>query len=149
MLIGAIAATFAGAISILAMIARWGAIFGGYGRTSSRNGGIIGLLVTAIVAPLAAMIIQMAIPRQREFKADQEGGRITGKYLALASALRKLHTSPNRSRFPVHTASAHLMIANPLSGVRGMASLFSTHPTVEERIARLEKLAQKAVYAGY
>jgi heat shock protein HtpX len=149
MLIGAIAATFAGAISILAMIARWGAIFGGYGRTSSRNGGIIGLLVTAIVAPLAAMIIQMAISRQREFKADQEGGRITGKYLALASALRKLHTSPNRSRFPVHTASAHLMIANPLSGVRGMASLFSTHPTVEERIARLEKLAQKAVYAGY
>jgi heat shock protein HtpX len=148
MLIGAVAATFAGAIGILAMIARWGAIFGGYGRADDRGGGLATLLITAIVAPLAAMIIQMAISRQREYKADSEGGRITGKYLALASALRKLHTAPNRSKFPVHTSSAHLMIANPLSG-RGFASLFSTHPRPEERIARLEKLAQKAVYAGY
>lgn len=148
MLIGAIAATFAGAIGILSMLVRWGAIFGGYGRSNERGGGMIGLLVTAIVAPLAAMVIQMAISRQREYKADQEGGRITGKYLGLASALRKLHNAPNRSRFPVHQASAHLMIANPLSG-RGLVSLFSTHPPAEERIARLEKLAQKVVYAGY
>jgi len=148
MLIGTIAATFAGAISILAMIARWGAIFGGYGRADERGGGLATLLITAIVAPLAAMIIQMAISRQREYKADSEGGRITGKYLGLASALRKLHSAPSRSKFPVHTSSAHLMIASPLSG-RGMASLFSTHPSAKERIARLEKLAQKAVYAGY
>jgi heat shock protein HtpX len=142
MLIGTVAATFAGAIGILAMIARWGAIFGGYSRDNDR-GGLIGLLVTAIVAPLVAMVIQMAISRQREYKADAASGRLTGKYLPLASALEKLHRAPVRFNLDQRPATAHLMIANPLSG-RGMSSLFSTHPPVEERIRRLREMAQQA-----
>ncbi|RME27764.1 MAG: protease HtpX [Candidatus Zixiibacteriota bacterium] len=148
MLIGTVAATFAGAIGILGSIARWGAIFGGYGRSDDREGGLAGLLVAAIVAPLIAILLQTAISRQREFKADAEGGRMTGKYLALASALRKLHTSPVRMNLDRRPATAHLMIANPLSG-RGVSSLFSTHPPVEERIKRLEKLSQLAPYESY
>lgn len=147
MLIGTIAATFAGAIGILAAIARWGAIFGGYGRGSNRGGGI-GLLVAAIVAPLVAIIIQTAISRQREYKADAEGGRITGKYNSLASALAKLHKSPIRLNLDQRPATAHLMIANPLSG-RGFSSLFSTHPPVEKRIENLHKLAGQPIYDGY
>jgi len=147
MLIGTIAATFAGAIGILAAIARWGAIFGGYGRGSNRGGGI-GLLVAAIVAPLVAIIIQTAISRQREYKADAEGGRITGKYNSLASALAKLHKSPIRLNLDQRPATAHLMIANPLSG-RGFSSLFSTHPPVEKRIENLHKLAGQPSYDGY
>ncbi len=148
MLIGTIAATFAGAIGMLAAMARWAAIFGGFGRGNDREGGIVGLLVAAIVAPLAAMIIQMAISRQREYKADAVGGGLTGKYLALASALKKLHKAPKRSRMFERPATAHLMIANPLSG-KGLSSLFSTHPAHEKRIERLHKLANKSVYEGY
>lgn len=144
MLIGTIAATFAGAVGILASIARWGAIFGGFGRGSNRGGGL-GLLVAAIVAPIAAMLIQMAISRQREFKADRMSGKITAKPLALASALKKLHKAPIRLNLDQKPATAHLMIANPLSG-KGMASLFSTHPPVEKRIALLEKQAYQSDY---
>jgi len=144
MLIGTIAATFAGAVGILASIARWGAIFGGFGRGSNRGGGF-GLLVAAIVAPIAAMLIQMAISRQREFKADRMSGKITAKPLALASALKKLHKAPIRLNLDQKPATAHLMIANPLSG-KGMASLFSTHPPVEKRIALLEKQAYQSDY---
>lgn len=145
MLIGTIAATFAGAIGILAAIARWGAIFGGYSRDGNRGGGL-GLLVAAIVAPLVAIIIQTAISRQREYKADAEGGRITGKYRQLASALAKLHKSPIRLNLDQRPATAHLMIANPLSG-RGFSSLFSTHPPVEKRIENLYKLAEQSIYS--
>ena len=144
MLIGTIAATFAGAVGILASIARWGAIFGGFGRGSNRGGGF-GLLVAAIVAPIAAMLIQMAISRQREFKADRMSGKITAKPLALASALKKLHKAPIRLNLDQKPATAHLMIANPLSG-KGLASLFSTHPPVEKRIALLEKQAYQSDY---
>lgn len=144
MLIGTIAASFAGAISILASIARWGAIFGGYSRDDNRGGGF-SLLIAAIVAPIAAMIIQMAISRQREYKADAESGRLTGKYLALASALEKLHKTPVRMKLDDRPATAHLMIANPLSG-RGMTNLFSTHPPVKKRIENLQKLAQQSIY---
>ncbi len=144
MLIGTIAATFAGAVGILASIARWGAIFGGFGRGSNRGGGL-GFLVAAIVAPIAAMLIQMAISRQREFKADRIGGKITAKPLALASALKKLHKAPIRLNLDQKPATAHLMIANPLSG-KGLASLFSTHPPVEKRIALLEKQAHQSDY---
>jgi len=144
MLIGTIAATFAGAIGILAAIARWGAIFGGYSRGGNRGGGI-GLLITAIVAPLVALVIQMAISRQREFKADAESGRITSQYLPLASALEKLHRSPVRRNLDHHPATTHLMIANPLSG-RGLSAMFSTHPPVQKRIERLKELAQQAPY---
>lgn len=146
MLIGTIAATFAGAISILAMIARFGAIFGG-GRSSDRGGGIQ-LLVIAILAPIAALVIQVAISRQREYKADAEGGRITNRYLDLASALKKLHATPLRMNLDSKPATAHMMIANPLSGKR-MTSLFSTHPPVEKRIEKLNKLANESLYAGY
>ncbi|HWR82466.1 MAG TPA: zinc metalloprotease HtpX [Candidatus Deferrimicrobium sp.] len=145
MLIGTIAATFAGAIGILASMARWGAIFGGYGRSNENRGGGIALLVAAIIAPLVAMIIQFAISRQREYKADAEGGRITGKYRHLASALSKLHKSPVRMNLDERPATAHLMIANPLSG-RGFASLFSTHPPVEKRVEKLHKLAELSIY---
>ena len=145
MLVGTVAATFAGAIGILASIARWGAIFGGGSSRDDDRGGVIGMLVAAIIAPLIAMIIQMAISRQREYKADAEGGRITGKYLSLASALEKLHRSPVRMNLDQNPATAHMMIANPLSG-RGFTSLFSTHPAVEERVERLRRLAQLAPY---
>jgi heat shock protein HtpX len=141
MLVGTIAATFAGAIGILASMARWGAIFGGMSSRDDNRGGGIGLLVAAIVAPLVAMIIQTAISRQREFKADAEGGRITTKYLSLASALDKLHRSPNRLNLDDRPATAHMMIANPLSG-RSFTNIFSTHPPVQERIKRLREMAQ-------
>ena len=141
MLIGTIAATFAGAVGILASMARWGAIFGGMSSRDDNRGGGLGLLVAAIVAPLVAMIIQTAISRSREYKADAEGGRITGKYLSLASALDKLHKSPVRMNLDDRPATAHLMIANPLSG-RSFTNLFSTHPPAEERIKRLRELAQ-------
>jgi heat shock protein HtpX len=139
MLIQTIAATMAGAIGIIASIARWSLIFGGYSRDNNRGGGL-SLIVAMIVAPIAAFLIQMAISRNREYRADAEGGRITGQYLSLASALDKLHKNPVRLNLDKHPATAHLFIANPLSG-KGLASLFSTHPPVEERIKRLQKAA--------
>lgn len=148
MLIGTVAATFAGAIGILASIIRWGAIFGGYGRSDERGGGLAGLLIAAIVAPLVAVVLQTAISRQREYKADAEGGRITGKYLSLANALEKLHRSPVQLNLDKRPATANLMIINPLSG-KGITSLLSTHPPVEKRIARLKELATTAPYTTY
>jgi len=145
MLIGTVAATFAGAIGILASIARWGALFGGYGSNDRRGGGI-GLLVAAIVAPLVAIVIQTAISRQREYKADAEGGRITGKHLPLASALEKLHRSPVRLNLDSRPGAANLLIINPLSG-KGFTNLFSTHPPVEKRIARLKELSAQGPYS--
>jgi len=144
MLVGTIAATLVGAIGIIASIARWGAIFGGYSRDDNR-GGAIGLLVTAILAPLIAILLQTAISRQREYKADAEGGRITGKYLPLASALAKLHRSPVRMNLDRRPGTANLMIVNPISG-RGFTNLFSTHPPAEKRIEKLQTLAREAVY---
>lgn len=140
MLIGTVAATLAGAIGILASMARWTMIFGGFSRDDDRGGNPLVMIIAMIVAPIAAMLIQMAISRSREYKADAEGGRVTGQYLSLASALNKLHTAPYRLNLDDHPATAHLFIANPLSG-RGLASLFSTHPPVEERIKRLQTLA--------
>ncbi len=147
MLIGTIAATFAGAIGILSMVARWGAIFGGYGRDNDRGGGF-GLLIAAIVAPLVAILIQTAISRQREYKADARGGELTGKHESLASALEKLHRSPVQLRLDEKPGTANLMIVNPLSG-KGLSSLFSTHPPVEERTKRLRKLAKDTLYSGH
>lgn len=149
MLIGTIAATVVGAISILATIARFGAMFGGYSRDNDRGGGIA-LLVTALLAPLMAVVLQTAISRQREFKADEAGGRIAGSggHLQLASALQKIHRAPVRLNLDDRPGTANLMIANPLSG-KGLANLFSTHPPVEKRVERLNKLAQEAVYQGY
>ncbi|MFH1699513.1 MAG: zinc metalloprotease HtpX [Candidatus Zixiibacteriota bacterium] len=139
-LIGSMVATMAGAIAILASLARWGAIFGGYGRSNDRNGGIFELLAIAIVAPIAAMLIQMAISRSREYKADRVGSQISGNPLALATALEKLHKAPVQLNLDKKPATAHIFITSPLSG-KGISSLFSTHPPVEERVKRLEAMA--------
>ncbi len=137
-LISAVAATIAAAIMMLASIARWGAIFGGLGsRDNERGGGnALALLATAIVAPIAALLIQAAISRSREFGADQGGARLAGTPAGLASALRKLDAAAKQLPLPASPATAHLFIVQPLSG-QGIANLFSTHPPTEERIKRL------------
>jgi heat shock protein HtpX len=148
-LVSTIAATFAGAISMLGSMLQWGAILGaGRGEDDEGGGGLIGSLAMAIIAPIAAMLIQMAVSRSREYLADESGAAICGRPLALAGALRKLH---NASRMVPMTearpATAHMFIVNPLTG-GGLLSLFSTHPPMEERIARLESLATRMQYTG-
>jgi heat shock protein HtpX len=140
-LISTVAATLASAIGMIAYMARWGAIFGGYGGRNDRNnsGGMIGLLVMSIVAPLTATLIQLAISRSREFVADADGARFSHKPWALASALQKLHSVNESHPMGANPQTAHLFIVNPLSA-KGFASLFSTHPPVEERIARLRAM---------
>ncbi len=139
-LISSVVATIAGAISMLANMAMWAGIFGG-GRDRNRGNGI-GLLVMAIVAPLAAVLIQTAISRAREFMADEGGAKISRKPLALAGALRKLQNANLRVPMQANPSTAHLFIVNPLSG-GSMLSLFSTHPPVEQRIARLQEMATR------
>ncbi len=137
-LIGSIAATIAGAIGFLAHMARWAALFGGSGGRDREEGGPFGLILLMIFGPLAAMLVQMAISRSREYAADRGAAQLCGNPQALAGALRKLEDA-NRQR-PMAQASeatAHMFIVNPLrSG--GLAALFSTHPPVAERIKRLE-----------
>ena len=136
-LISSVAATLAGAISSLAFFARWGAIFGGFGRDDERGGGVFGLLAMAILAPLAATVIQLAVSRSREYQADATGAEMAGNPHGLASALQKLQDygkkAPPLSPSPTMN---HLYIANPLSG-RSLGRLFSTHPPMAERIRRL------------
>ena len=137
-LISSIVATIAGAITMLSRAAMWGAMLGGRDR---ERGNPLALILVVILAPLAAVIVQMAISRTREFAADRAGAEISGKPMALATALAKLERGaaavPMRS---ANEATAHQFIVNPLRG-RGMASLFSTHPSTAERIARLERIA--------
>ncbi len=137
-LIGTIAATIAAAISFLANIAQFAVIFGG-GRRDGNNGGIIGLIAMMIITPIAAALIQMAISRSREYQADKTGAQICGNPMWLASALRKLDMASKRVSIDASPATAHMFIVNPLGG-GGMASLFSTHPPMEERISRLEAM---------
>jgi heat shock protein HtpX len=148
-LVSSIAATLAGAISYLAYMAQWAAIFGGGRDREGGGSNIFGLLFMMIVAPMAAMLIQMAVSRSREYMADAGGAKVTGDPLALASALRKLHMGAQNIPLQVSdataNATAHMFIVNPLSG-GGMASLFSTHPAMEERIARLEAMAKDMSY---
>jgi len=136
-LIGSIAATMAGAIMIIANMARFAAFFGG-GSRDDRGGGMsgIGLLAMSIIAPIAAMVIQMAISRSREYHADESGASFAGKSDGLASALQKLGSYSKRLPMQASPQTAHMFIVNPLSG-KSMMSLFSTHPPLEERIARL------------
>jgi heat shock protein HtpX len=139
-LVGTIAATMAGAISMLASMAQWALIFGG-GRGSDREGGNpLGGLAMMIVAPIAAMMIQMAISRSREFLADEGGAQFSGNPLSLANALRKLEQRSEQIPMDASPATAHMFIVNPLRG-GGFARLFSTHPPMEQRIARLEAMA--------
>ena len=140
----------AGAISYLAYMAQWAAIFGGGSRDREEGGSsIFGLLFMMIVAPLAAMLIQMAVSRSREYMADEGGAKVSGDPLALASALRKLEMGAQNIPLQVSDATAnstaHMFIVNPLT-VGGLAKLFSTHPPMEERIARLEAMAKDLSY---
>jgi heat shock protein HtpX len=135
-LIGSIAATMAGAIMMLASMARWSAIFG-IGRDDDEGGGgIIGLIVMSIIAPMAAMLIQMAVSRSREYLADATGAGFAGSPSGLARALEKLGSYNRGVSLDANPATAHMFIVNPLSGKR-LQSLFSTHPPIEERVARL------------
>lgn len=135
-LISSIAATMGGAIAMLAYAARWGAIFGGYGGRDNRQGGAIGLLAMAIVAPLAALIIRMAVSRSREYAADATGAAIAGSPHGLAQALQKLGAYSKRIPLRGSPTTSHMFIVMPAMG-GGLMRLFSTHPPIEERIRRL------------
>jgi heat shock protein HtpX len=138
-LIGTIAATMAGAVMMLATMARWSAIFGGASGDDEEGGGlgVVGLIVMSIVAPMAAMLIQMAVSRSREYLADSTGAAFAGNSEGLASALEKLGAYAGRLPMQANPATAHMFITNPLSGQK-MMGLFSTHPPLPERIARLK-----------
>jgi heat shock protein HtpX len=137
-LISSVAATIAGAITFLATMARWGALFGGYGSNDDRGrgGNVITLLLTAILAPIAATIVQMAVSRSREFAADATGAQFAGQPYGLARALEKLDTYSKRIPMAATPATAHMFIVAPFSG-RAFMNLFSTHPPIEERVRRL------------
>ena len=140
-LIGTIAATFAGAIAMLGNMLQWAAIFGGGNNDEEGGGNLFGSLALAFIAPMAAMLIQMAVSRSREYLADASGARICGKPLALANALRKLQMGAQAVPMIEATpATSHMFIVNPLTG-GSMLKLFSTHPPMEERVARLELMA--------
>jgi heat shock protein HtpX len=138
-LISSIAATFAGAVTILARMAGYAAMFGGGGRDRDRDGGggVISALAMMILAPIAAMLIQMAVSRSREYQADATGAHFTGNPGALASALRKMESYATRVPMRTSPATAHMYIIQPLLGGISFGNLFSTHPPTAERIARL------------
>ena len=141
-LISSVAATLAGAIMMLASMAQWAAIFGmGRSDDDEDGGGMLGMLVMAFLAPLAATIIQMAISRTREFAADRTGAALSGDPLGLASALSKLGLAAERIPMDASPQTSHFFIVNPLRG-QSVARFFSTHPPLEERIARLRALAR-------
>ncbi len=145
-LIGSIAATLAGAVMVLASMARWSAILGG-GREDNRGVGGFGLILMSILAPIAALLIQMAVSRTREYQADASGARLTGQPEGLARALEKL--GAYSKRLPMQNAkpaTAHMFIVNPLTG-RSLTSLFATHPPIEERVARLR--GRGSAYAAH
>ena len=136
-LISSIAATVAGAITYLAEMARWGMIFGGYERDrDSRGGGGFAALFMLILAPIAAMLIQLAVSRSREYQADESGAHFTGNPYALASALSKLDAYSKRLPLQATPSTAHLFIVQPFLGM-SLGSLFSTHPPIAKRIERL------------
>jgi heat shock protein HtpX len=137
-LISSVAATMAAAIMMVARMAQFAAMFGGAGRSDDREGGSnpIALLATLILAPVAAMLIQSAISRSREFAADATGAEIAGAPYGLADALRKLETASKRIPMDASPATAHMFIMKPFS-VKGMLSLFSTHPPTEARVRAL------------
>ncbi len=141
-LVSTVAASIAGAISYLAQMAQWAMIFGGR-RDEEGGGNPIAALVMMIVGPIAAMMVQMAISRSREYGADAGGAQISGNPLYLANALKKLHMAAQRIPMNASPATAHLFIVSPLSG-GGLLKLFSTHPPMEERVARLESMRSRA-----
>ena len=143
MLVSTVAATMAGAVAMIGRVVTWGAIFGMGGR--DRGGGGLGMIVMAIVAPIAAMMIQFAVSRQNEFQADRTGAEISGNPMGLASALQKLDSYSKRIPMQVNPAGASLAIVNPLAGQKvNFSGLFSTHPSTEERVSRLREMARDA-----
>lgn len=139
-LISTIAATLAGAITYLAHMAQWGAMFGGSRHSDEEEGGNpIAMIVLAVLAPIAAMLVQMAVSRSREFQADATGARYAGRTWGLAKALEKMEMAAHQVPMHANPATAHLFIVNPLTGSTLM-KLFSTHPPMEERIARLRSM---------
>lgn len=141
-LIMTLSASIASAISYIANIAQWAAIFGTARDEDGNRSNPIALIVTIVVAPLAASLIQFALSRSREYMADASGARISGKPLALASALLKLDDYAHHRVIPdAKPATSGLFIINPLAGVGGMANLFSTHPSTEERVKKLREIA--------
>lgn len=138
-LIMAVVATIAGAISMLAFMAQMSAIFGGMGGNRDRGGNIVGMLIIAIIMPIAATLVRMAISRTREFQADATGARTSGNPYALASALEKLEMGSRARPLPVAEGASHLFIVNPLRGA-SMVHLFSTHPPIAERVRRLREM---------
>ena len=139
-LISTIAATIAGAISYLAHMAQWAMIFGGHRGDDDEGGSPIAVIAMMIVGPIAALIIQMAISRSREYAADTDGATLAGNPRYLSGALRKLHSASQKIHMDANPATSHMFIVNPLSG-GGILKLFSTHPPIEERIARLESMS--------
>jgi heat shock protein HtpX len=144
-LISSIAATIAGAITMLANAAQWAMIFGGFGGRDDEDNNPFAALLMIIIAPIAATLIQLAISRSREFAADDTGARLHGNPESLARALEKLEMATSVRPLPVNPAVAHLFIVNPLKGVN-FAGLFSTHPPIEERIRRLRAMAPRSIY---
>lgn len=140
-LVATIAASIAGAITMIANWMRWAAIFGGFERDEEDRGGALSLLFLAIVAPIAALLIQLAISRGREYMADEGSARITRRPLSLANALMKLEAAAYEMPMNANPATSHMFTVNPFRG-GGFASLFSTHPSTESRIERLRKLAR-------
>lgn len=140
-LISSVAATLAGAIMMIARIAQFGMFFGGGGgRDDNRGGNPIGLLLMAILAPIAAMLIQLAISRSREYAADETGARVIGHGAGLASALEKLQSASKKMPMRADPATAHLFIVKPFTGST-LLELFSTHPPLDKRIERLRRMA--------
>jgi heat shock protein HtpX len=137
-LISTIAATLAGAIMILANMAKWGAILG-LGRDDDDGPGIVGILIMSIIAPIAAMLIQLAVSRSREYLADETGAHLSHNPESLARALEKLSLGVERAPMDASPATAHMFIVNPLTG-KSLMNLFSTHPPIEERVARLRAM---------
>jgi heat shock protein HtpX len=146
-LTSSIVATLAGAIMMIGSVIRWGAIFGLGRRDDEEGGGLAGLLIGGILAPIAATLIQLAISRTREYQADASGAKLAHNPLYLASALRKLEAANERMPLEASPATAHMFIVNPLSAA-GLARLFSTHPPIEERIHRLERMAHGETSVG-
>jgi heat shock protein HtpX len=140
-LVSTVAAAIAGAITYLAQMAQWGMIFGGR-SDEERGGNPVAALVMMIVGPIAAMLVQMAISRSREYGADSSGAEIAGNPLHLAGALKKLHQASQSIPMDASPATAHMFIVSPLSG-GGITKLFSTHPPIEERVARLEAMKSR------
>jgi len=138
-LIGTIAATLAGTIMILARMAQFAAIFGGGGR--DRRGGGLGLIIVAVVSSIAAILIQMAISRSREYQADASAARLTGNPRGLARALEALQRASSRVPMEANPATAHMFIVSPFSR-QGISRLFSTHPPIEDRVDRLLRTQQ-------